>query len=383
MTRFLFASDSFKGTLSSAQIARILEQEARTVFPEAECAALPIADGGEGTVDAVLAACGGERVNVQVEGPLGAQVSAYYGMLPDGRCIIELAAASGITLVERERLNPLRTSTVGFGQLIRHALEHGARSVYLALGGSATNDGGMGALRALGIRFLNNQGDELYGRGADLVELAAIDTSSLMPEALEATFTVMCDVTNPLVGPRGATAVFGPQKGGTVESLAELERGMINYAQVIKRSLDVDVTDVVGAGAAGGMGAATAAFLDADLVSGIDCLMDLAHFDELLAKADYCFTGEGRVDAQSLDGKVLSGVARRCAEAETALYVIAGSVSEDARALLERGVTALYPCVDASTSLEEALSHAEENYRATAARVFAELAAAEAREVRR
>lgn len=377
MTRFLFASDSFKGTLSSAQIAQILEQEAHKVFPDAECAALPIADGGEGTVDAVLAACGGERVNVQVEGPLGAQVSAYYGMLPDGRCIIELAAASGITLVERAQLNPLRASTVGFGELIRHALVHGARSIYLALGGSATNDGGMGALRALGIRFLNSQGDELYGRGEDLAELAAIDTSSLMPEALEATFTVMCDVTNPLVGPKGATAVFGPQKGGAIEQLAELERGMIGYARLVKQTCGVDVASLSGAGAAGGMGAAAAAFLSARLVSGIDCLMDLACFDDLLSWADYCITGEGRVDAQSLDGKVLSGVARRCAEAETPLYVIAGSVADDARALLNRGVSALYPCVDASVPLDEALVHAEENYRRTAAHVFAGLAEGE------
>lgn len=373
MTRFLFASDSFKGTLSSAQIAEILEDEAHKVFPEAECAALPIADGGEGTVEAVLAACGGDYVSVLVEGPLGGSVEASYGILPDGRCIIELAAASGITLVERDRLNPLRTSTVGFGQLIRHALEHGVRSVYLALGGSATNDGGMGALRALGVRFLDAQGNELYGRGEDLSKIASLDVSDLMPEIAEATFIVMCDVTNPLVGPKGATAVFGPQKGGSVEQLAELERGMINYAQVIKRTLGVDVADLAGAGAAGGMGAAAAAFLSANLVSGIDCLMDLAHFDDLLARADYCFTGEGRVDAQSLDGKVLSGVARRCASASTPLYVIAGSISNDAHRLLDRGVTALYPCVDASTPLEEALAHAEENYRRTAARVFNEL----------
>ena len=380
MTRFLFASDSFKGTLSSAQIAEILEDEAHKVFPEAECAALPIADGGEGTVEAVLAACGGDYVSVLVEGPLGGSVEASYGILPDGRCIIELAAASGITLVERDRLNPLRTSTVGFGQLIRHALEHGARSVYLALGGSATNDGGMGALRALGVRFLDAQGNELYGRGEDLSKIASLDVSDLMPEVAEATFIVMCDVTNPLVGPKGATAVFGPQKGGSVEQLAELERGMINYAQVIKRTLGVDVADLAGAGAAGGMGAAAAAFLSANLVSGIDCLMDLAHFDDLLARADCCFTGEGRVDAQSLDGKVLSGVARRCASASTPLYVIAGSISNDAHRLLDRGVTALYPCVDASTPLEEALAHAEENYRRTAARVFNELSRQNAEE---
>lgn len=374
MTRFLFASDSFKGTLSSAQIAQILEHEALTVFPEAKCAALPVADGGEGTVDAVLSACGGERVVVMVEGPLGDEVQACYGLLPDGRCIIELASASGITLVDRVRLNPLRASSTGFGMLIRHALEHGARTIYLALGGSATNDGGMGALRALGVRFFDFQKNELYGRGEDLSRLASFDMTNLMPETAEATFTVMCDVTNPLVGRKGATVVFGPQKGGNAAQLAELERGMVGYAQLIKRMFGVDVAHMSGAGAAGGMGAAAAAFLGARLVSGIDCLMDLARFDELLAKADCCITGEGRVDAQSLDGKVISGVARRCRATSTPLYVIAGSVADDARVLLERGVTALYPCVDASVSLDEALIHAEENYRRTAVRMFADLA---------
>lgn len=373
MRHFLFASDSFKGSLSSAQIAEILEAEALRAFPEASCAALPIADGGEGTVEAVLAACGGERVCVAVEGPLGGTVDASYGILPDGRCVIELAAASGITLVARDDLDPLRTSTIGFGQLIRHALENGARDIFLALGGSATNDGGMGAMRALGIRFLDSDGRELLGRGADLSPLADIDASGLIPEALEARFTVMCDVTNPLIGRKGATAVFGPQKGGTVESLAELERGMVGYARLLERGFGVNVATMPGAGAAGGMGAAAAAFLSARLVSGIDCLMDLAHFDELLEEADCCFSGEGRVDSQSLDGKVLSGVARRCAEAGKPLYVIVGSVGEGAETLLEHGVTRIIPCVGPETPLEEALAHAEENYHRAAAEAFAAL----------
>lgn len=377
MRHFLFASDSFKGSLSSAQIARILEAEAVKVFPGAECAALPIADGGEGTVDAVLSACGGERVCVAVEGPLGDAVNAPYGILPDGRCVIELAAASGITLIGRSELDPLRTSSVGFGQLIRHALERGARDVFLALGGSATNDGGMGAMRALGVRFLDEDGCELPGRGGDLARVVDIDASGLMGEAREARFTVMCDVTNPLVGRAGATAVFGPQKGGTVESLAGLERGMIGYARIIERRLGARVAQMPGAGAAGGMGAAAAAFLSARLVSGIECLMDLAHFDDLLDRADCCFSGEGCADAQSLDGKVLSGVARRCARAGKPLYAIVGSASDGADALLDLGVTEIVACVEPGTPIEEALAHAEENYRRAAARVFAELAAAE------
>lgn len=293
MTRFLFASDSFKGTLSSERIAQILGQEAGKVFADASCSSLPIADGGEGTVDAILAACGGERVHVTVDGPMGEPVDAAYGILPDGRCVIELAAASGITLVDRGALDPLRASTAGFGQLIRHALEHGAHDIFLALGGSATNDGGMGAMRALGVRFLDADGRDLQGRGEDLSDLFTIDVSGLIPEAYMARFTVMCDVTNPLIGRLGATAVFGPQKGGTVETLAQLERGMVGYARIIARQLGVDVASIPGAGAAGGMGAAAAAFLSARLVSGIDCLMDLAHFDELLAECDYLHLGRG------------------------------------------------------------------------------------------
>lgn len=375
MTHFLFASDSFKGTLSSGQIAGILEEEALSAFPDASCSALPIADGGEGTVDAVLSACGGERVYATVEGPLGGSVRAAYGILPDGRCVIELAAASGITLVDPGALNPLRASSAGFGELVRHALEHGAREVYLALGGSATNDGGMGAMRALGVRFYDQQGRELPGRGEDLEQLARIDAGGLIPEAREARFTVMCDVTNPLIGRMGATAIFGPQKGGSVESLARLERGMVGYARLVERELGVRVATMPGAGAAGGMGAAAAAFLSARLVSGIECLMDLAHFDELLAEADYCFSGEGRADAQSLDGKVLSGVARRCADAGKPLYAIVGSAAEGADALLDLGVTAIVPCVEEGTPMEEVLAHAEENYRRTAAGVFAMLSA--------
>lgn len=374
MAHFLFASDSFKGTLSSGQIARILKEEVLRVFPDASCSALPIADGGEGTVDAVLSACGGERVCATVEGPLGGSVRAAYGVLPDGRCVIELASASGITLVEPDALDPLRASSTGFGELIHHALEHGAREVYLALGGSATNDGGMGAMRALGIRFYDQQGSELLGRGEDLERLTRIDASGLIPGAREARFTVMCDVTNPLIVQMGATMVFGSQKGGSAESLTLLERGMVGYSRLIERECGMRVATMPGAGAAGGMGAAAAAFLSARLVSGVDSLMDLAHFDDLLAEADCCFSGEGRADAQSLDGKVLSGVARRCAAAGKPLYAIVGSVADGADALLDLGVTAIVSCVEAGAPIEEALAHAEENYRRTAADVFAMLA---------
>lgn len=320
---------------------------------------------------------------LEVTGPLGDRVEAAYGRLADGACVIELAAASGITLVDRAELDPLRASSVGFGQLIHHALEHGARTVYLALGGSATNDGGMGALRALGVRFYDADGCELEGNGRDLGRVASLDVSHMMPEVAEVQFTVMCDVTNPLIGRKGATAVFGPQKGGTVETLAELERGMIGYAQAIKRELGVDVANMPGAGAAGGMGAAAAAFLGARLVSGIDCLMDLAHFDELLDGADACISGEGRADAQSLDGKVLSGVARRCTVHDVPLIAIVGSLGEGAEELLNQGVASLVACVDAATPLSEALAHAEENYISAAARVFGEIAAEQREEATR
>ncbi|MBQ4409271.1 MAG: glycerate kinase, partial [Firmicutes bacterium] len=311
---FLFASDSFKGSLSSAKTAELLERAAKEVFPDCSCSSVPMADGGEGTAEAVIQAAGGKWVPVTVRGPLGEPVEAGYGLLPGGSAIIEMASASGLVLVDPSLRDPRNTSTFGTGELIAAALKAGCRDVTIAIGGSATNDGGMGCASALGVRFLDANGTLLAGRGDDLARVANIDVSGLLAEAKEASFTIMSDVDNPLLGPDGATFTFGPQKGAVPQIRDELEAGMENYAAVLKRGLGAD-TDFPGAGAAGGLGAALKIFLNADMRSGAEAVLDLVHFDALLEQADVVVTGEGRIDWQSAHGKVVSAVAKRCKKA--------------------------------------------------------------------
>ena len=272
--RFVFASDSLKGTLSSADAARLLGGAAERHFPGCSWVAVPMADGGEGTVDALLAACGGEKIRAVVEDPLSRPVEASYAMLPGGRAVIEMAAASGLTLLAPGEHDPRLTSTYGTGQLVLDALERGARDVTVALGGSATNDGGMGLVRALGARPLDAEGIELAGTGADLGRVARVDPSGLSPLVAGASFHTMCDVDNPLVGPEGASLVFGPQKGASPEIARELDDGMRNWAHVLEETFDRSF-NVPGAGAAGGLGAACLAFLGAEPVSGIARVLDL------------------------------------------------------------------------------------------------------------
>ena len=306
--RFLFASDSFKGTLSSETIIELLTETAEKIIPGCETAGVPIADGGEGTVDAVITVTKGEKRVLTVHGPLMEETESSYGIFGGDSAIIEMAAASGLPMVPPEKRNPLNTTTYGTGELIRDALEQGYRKISIAIGGSATNDGGMGAMRALGVRFLDKEGKELEGYGRDLAEVADIDTTGICPAVAEASFTVMCDVNNPLTGPEGAAYTFGKQKGGTPEILDELEAGMKNYAAVVLKKTGMDVDQIPGAGAAGGLGAALCVFLRATLKSGIETVLDLMDFDGLLEGVDLVVTGEGRIDWQSAFGKVPSGI---------------------------------------------------------------------------
>ena len=266
--KFLFASDSFKGTLTSKQSIVLLKQAAKEVFPDCETQGVTVADGGEGTVDAVVKATGGCICNVLVHGPLMEPVKSFYGMFHENCAVIEMAAASGLPMVPVEKRNPLYTTTYGTGELINCALDSGIRKLSVAIGGSATNDGGMGAMRALGVRFLDKDGNDLEGKGEDLEKVADIDISGLNPAVKESEITVMCDVKNPLTGPDGATYTFGKQKGGTPEILDRLEAGMKNYARVMKEKLGIDVENQQGAGAAGGLGAALFGFLGAKMKSG-------------------------------------------------------------------------------------------------------------------
>ena len=292
--KFLFASDSFKGTLSSERITQLLEAAAGRTFPGCETEGVPVADGGEGTIDAVISALNGTYRRLTVHGPLMEEAQSFYGEFEGDSAIIEMAAASGLPMVSADKRNPLNTTTYGTGELIKDALDRGYRKISIAIGGSATNDGGMGAMRALGVRFLDDQGNELEGRGRDLTRVADIDVSRIHPAVSQSRFTVMCDVTNPLTGPDGATYTFGKQKGGTPEILDVLEGGMIRYAALLKEKLGVDVDKIPGSGAAGGLGAAFCVFLKATLKSGIDTVLDLVHFNELLEGVDLVVTGAGR-----------------------------------------------------------------------------------------
>ncbi len=368
--KLLFASDSFKGSLSSEQTVRLLAKAAGEIFGEIEYSGVPVADGGEGTVDAVVAAEHGEYITVEVYGPLMERTAARYGKLDDQRAVIEMAAASGLPMVPRNLRNPLYTSTYGTGEMIRDALDKGFRDISIAIGGSATNDGGMGCARALGVRFLDAQGNELQGTGSDLEKVAEIDVSGLDPRISETKITVMCDVTNPLTGKDGATYTFGAQKGATPEIQARLEAGMINYRDVIMRQFGINADEIRGGGAAGGLGTALMVFLHGEMKSGIDTVLDLINFDKRLEGVDLVVTGEGRTDWQSCFGKVMQGVGERSAKQGIVAVGLSGSLGRDAAQIYSHGIESLITSVDSPMQIEEAISRAEELYYLAAIRMF-------------
>ena len=368
--KLLFASDSFKGTITSEQSIRLLTEAAQKVFPGCETGGVPVADGGEGTVEAVIGATGGEWRKVMVHGPLMEEVEGFYGTFNGDSAVIEMAAASGLPMVPVEKRNPLNTTTDGTGERINDALDQGIRKLSIAIGGSATNDGGMGAMSALGIRFLDKDGNVLTGVGADLAKVVDIDMSGLNPAVKEAQITVMCDVTNPLTGPDGATYTFGKQKGGTPEILDELEAGMKNYASVMREKLGIDVEMKAGAGAAGGLGAALCGFLNATLKSGIDTVLDLIEFDRLIEGCDLVVTGEGRIDWQSAFGKVPSGIGERCKAKGIPAIAIVGGMGDGASKIYEYGIDSILPTINGAMTLDEAFARAEELYADAAERAF-------------
>ena len=368
--KLLFASDSFKGSLSSEQTVELLAKAAREVFGEIEYSGVPVADGGEGTVDAVVQAEHGEYITVEVYGPLMDRTNARYGKLDDQRAVIEMAAASGLPMIPRNMRNPLYTTTYGTGEMIRDALDKGFRDISIAIGGSATNDGGMGCARALGVRFLDAKGNELQGTGADLEKVAEIDVSELDPRIRETKITVMCDVTNPLTGKDGATYTFGAQKGATPEIQERLEAGMVNYRNVIIRQFGIDPDEIRGGGAAGGLGTALMVFLHGEMKSGIDTVLDLISFDRRLEGVDLVVTGEGRTDWQSCFGKVMQGVGERSARKDIVAVGLSGSLGRDASKIFEHGIESLITSVDSPMQIEEAISRAEELYYLAAVRMF-------------
>ena len=368
--KFVFASDSFKGTVTSAQTIEMLTKAANEVFGPCETVGVPVADGGEGTTEAVILARNGEKIYADVHGPLMEMAQAFYGRLSDSEAVLEMAQASGLPMVPEELRNPLNTTTYGTGELVLAALKAGYTDISIAIGGSATNDGGMGFARALGVRFLDADGNELEGRGSDLEKVAHIDTASLDERAKNARFTVMCDVTNPLCGKDGATYTFGKQKGGTPEILDRLEKGMCNYRDVIIREFGIDPDQIPGTGAAGGLGAALKIFLNGQMKSGIETVLDLIGFDALLEGADLVVTGEGRTDWQSCFGKVMQGVGDRAKKHGIPAVALCGSLGRGYDQIYEHGIDSIMTTVDGPMPLSEALENAEDLYYKGAIRMF-------------
>ncbi|WP_034640539.1 glycerate kinase [Chitinilyticum aquatile] len=375
LRKIVVAPDSFKESLSASEVAAIIAAALREQLPGVAVLEMPVADGGEGTLDVLVRATAGRRHMATVSGPLGAPVTASWGLLGDGRsAIIEMATASGLMLVPPTDRNPLLASTEGTGELILAALDTGARHFILAIGGSATNDGGSGMLRALGMRFLDDTGRDLPAGGAALARLARIDPAGLDPRLAHCRFDVACDVDNPLTGPQGASQVFGPQKGASPAMVATLDAALAHYGAIIKTTLGRDVAQMPGAGAAGGMGAAALAFLGGRLRPGIDIVLDALEFDARIADADLLITGEGRLDGQSLRGKSPIGVARRGKRAGLPVIALAGSVADDVDAVHPHGIDAVFACVPRAMPLADVLAEARTNLARTARNVAALLA---------
>ena len=358
--KIVLAFDKFKGSLTSAEAAEAAARGIRRVFPMADIRVLPTADGGEGTVDAMLSAVGGERVVCSVTPPHlmpGEGVcSAAYALLQDGSCVMEMAAASGLALVPEACRNPMHTSTWGTGEMILHALERGARRFLLGLGGSATNDGGFGMAAALGARFYDAQGKLISAPdGGSLSEIASADLCGLDPRLAECTFTVCCDVENPLCGPTGAAAVYAPQKGASAADVAVLDAGLKSAFSVLAGTCGTDVADVPGAGAAGGMGGGVMVFLGGVLTPGSDAVLDAVNADAHLSGAALLLTGEGKVDAQTVYGKTVCGLLCRAAAAGVPALVFGGCVTEEAEALYDRGAAGIFSLCSGPMTLEDSM----------------------------
>ncbi|MBQ8593780.1 MAG: glycerate kinase [Bacteroidaceae bacterium] len=342
MKTFLLAFDSFKGSLTSAEVADAFEEGLRSVLPNCNVRKAYLADGGEGTAAALVNTLHGKWIETEVADPLMRPIRARYGVIDDGgTAVIEMAAASGLTLLSPEERNPLKTSTYGTGQLMADALSRGCRKLLIGIGGSATNDAGTGMLSALGVRFLDAGGNRLEGCGASLERIASIDTSHLLPSLASCQISVACDVTNPFSGPKGAAHVFAPQKGADPQMVECLDKGLVHFAGIIKLYSQVDVNTIPGAGAAGGLGGAFSALLNASLRRGVEMILDALHFDELLKGCDFVITGEGRIDRQTLMGKAAMGVLETASRQGIPVIAIGGSV-EDCTELEDSGFYSIF-----------------------------------------
>jgi len=368
--KVIVAPDSFKGSSTSIAVANAIEKGIKKVFPDAEVIKIPIADGGEGTVEALVLGAGGTFKEVDVKGPLGETVKARYGVLNNGSAVIEMASASGLPLVPENLRNPLVTTTYGTGELIRAALNEGCKKIIIGIGGSATNDGGIGMAQALGVSFKDSENCELGFGGGQLDKLETIDISGIDPRLKDTEIIVACDVSNPLCGERGASAVYGPQKGATPEMVKQLDSNLRHYAEKIKAQLGMDIADIPGSGAAGGLGAGLIVFCGARLKSGIETVLDEVGIDTHLPTADLVITGEGRIDSQSVYGKVPVGVGQRVKKYNKPVLAIVGGIGQGAQAVYEYGVDGIMSIVNNAMPLSEAMERSSELLEDAAERVM-------------
>ncbi|MEK3992247.1 glycerate kinase [Robertmurraya sp. FSL R5-0851] len=356
--KIVVAPDSFKGSISARDICTAVEKGVLRVFPQASVVRLPLADGGEGTLDNLVFASGGTKFEVKVKGPLGKPVKASIGILGDEEtAVIEMAQASGLPLVSEDEKNPLLATSYGTGELIKYALDRNYRKFIIGLGGSATNDGGTGMLKALGVRFLNSDGKELPEGGGALLSLDHFDDSDLDPRIKESSFLIASDVTNPLCGLNGASAIFGPQKGASTEDVTLLDQALLNFSEITQKQKEIDLCQIVGGGAAGGMGAALVAFLDASIQSGIDVIMEAIKFEEIIKDANFIITGEGKLDSQTLSGKVIAGVSKVAKKRRIPVIALCGGLQINSTQMDELGIIGGFSIVPGPCSLESAMQN--------------------------
>lgn len=366
---FLLAPDSFKESMTAKEVCQAMEFGIKRAIPDAKFIHVPMADGGEGTVQSLVDATGGTMMTKEVTGPLGQPVMAQYGILGDGKtAVIEMASASGIQYVTKETKNPLITSTYGTGELIKDCIEQGIKEIILGIGGSATNDGGTGMASALGYKFLDENGQVLPQGGGSLGNLHTIDRSDVIEELKNTTILVASDVTNPLCGEHGASAVFGPQKGATPEMVQLLDQNLKHYGQVVKEQFDHEIVDIPGAGAAGGLGAGLLAFTNSTMKKGIEIVIEYTKLEEKIALADYCFTGEGGIDFQTKFGKTPFGVAQSVKKIKPGMKVIAlsGYIGKDVESLYDEGFDAIFGIVPGASDIDTLLVQGKENVTRTA-----------------
>ena len=342
MKKVVLIPDSFKGTLSSSQICEIMKTKVLEYFPGCEAVSIPIADGGEGSVDCFLTALGGEKIHTVVKGPFFEDMDSFYGILDGGNtAVVEMAACAGLPLVG-DKKDPYRTTTYGAGQLILDAAKRGAKKIIVGLGGSCTNDGGCGAAAAIGVKFFDRKGQEFVPAGGTLQELVRIDMSGISNLLTGVEIIAMCDIDNPMYGPSGASHIFGPQKGANPEMVLFLDEGIKNLSEVIKKDLGQDLAEVPGTGAAGAMGAGMIAFFRSRLQMGIETVLDTVNFGSVISDADMILTGEGKIDSQSLRGKVVIGVAGRAVKQNVPVIVVVGGADRDIDGAYASGVTAIF-----------------------------------------